>query len=350
MSKTIIVGDPHFGARANSEVFLESLENAFTDFIFPLARKEGITEMKIMGDVLDNRNMLNLKISTRMIEVFRKATDFDITIIVGNHDLYYKNRKTVIGFEFLADMFPNIEIISKVTEREEYGKKILYIPWLCLKEEYDTVEKLLEENTYDICYGHLSINTFHMVKNFVEKKGLAPSLFAKCKRVFSGHFHIRSERDNIIYVGTPYSITWADEGNTKGVYIYNSDTDQRIFHENPVSPIFKKLYTSNLYDKKDFSDLRIPGNFIKIIVDNSMPDLEVNNLYTKLESMGPLNIEIENVTEDFLSGAGNSYSLSDLKNTFEFLSEYVDKVNLPDDINREDLMSYLKGIHQKSER
>ena len=48
--------------------------------------------------------------------------------------------------------------------------------------------------------------------------------FRLIRKVFSGHFHTRSNQDNISYLGNPYEIYWNDHEDTRGFHFFDTET------------------------------------------------------------------------------------------------------------------------------
>jgi hypothetical protein len=121
---------------------------------------------------------------------------------------------------------------------------------------------------YVIC--HTDIVGFKYNKWVTIEKGLERESFAEYKRVYSGHIHIRQEKGNILYTGSPYQMDRGDIGNVRGFYRLTVDTPeiQEHFFRNSKSPIFLK------YDVLDL--LEMPKSAIIEQFSNNFVDVMIN--------------------------------------------------------------------------
>ena len=53
--------------------------------------------------------------------------------------------------------------------------------------------------------------------------GLDCSIFKNYDSVWSGHFHHRSKRGNVQYLGNPYQMYWNDYKDKRGFHIYDTE-------------------------------------------------------------------------------------------------------------------------------
>ena len=58
--------------------------------------------------------------------------------------------------------------------------------------------------------GHLELNGFVATAGHVMDHGMDMDPFKKFKKVYSGHYHTRSNVGNIYYLGNPYEMFWND--------------------------------------------------------------------------------------------------------------------------------------------
>ena len=75
-------------------------------------------------------------------------------------------------------------------------------------------------------------------------------IFKNFDRVFSGHYHTRSNDGRVFYVGNPYQMFWNDWNDVRGFNYFDTDTYELTHVENPYT-IFEKVY----YDDTDISTL-----------------------------------------------------------------------------------------------
>jgi len=80
----------------------------------------------------------------------------------------------------------------------------------------DAIDIRLQWDLWYSNFGHFEFANFPMHKGVDNLHGMATDMFQKYELVCSGHYHTRSQRDNIVYLGTPYEINWQDYGDDKG--------------------------------------------------------------------------------------------------------------------------------------
>ena len=100
------------------------------------------------------------------------VSDVTIYFVIGNHDIYYRNRRDLNTLKIFSK-FKNIKVISDITNLKLENRTITLCPWLTHKEEIETVFKTKS----DLCLGHFEINGFEMVPGIKEFTGLAPGRF-----------------------------------------------------------------------------------------------------------------------------------------------------------------------------
>ncbi len=58
--------------------------------------------------------------------------------------------------------------------------------------------------------GHLELIGFRVHRGYIMEHGTDASIFNKFEKVFSGHYHTRSDNGKIFYLGNPYEMYWND--------------------------------------------------------------------------------------------------------------------------------------------
>ena len=90
--KIAIITDTHYGARKGSKYLHDYFEKFYDDVFFPTLEAEGIDTVIHMGDAFDSRKSIDyqsLEWAKRV--VFDRLKNYNVHMIVGNHDCYYKN-------------------------------------------------------------------------------------------------------------------------------------------------------------------------------------------------------------------------------------------------------------------
>ena len=116
--------------------------------------------------------------------------------------------------------------------------------------------------------GHLEIQGFEMFKGSVVSHGDDRSVFGKFDICMSGHFHHRSTDGHIYYLGSHAEFTWSDYDDPRGFHIFDTETREITFIQNPFK-MFKKIWYNDsepdfINKKIDYSEFR--GCMLKVIV------------------------------------------------------------------------------------
>jgi DNA repair exonuclease SbcCD nuclease subunit len=235
-----VIGDMHIGVRNSNSFLMKEQEEFFFGFFFPLLENNEIETVIHLGDFFDSRVSVNINAFSFANRLLKKFVESKIRFIsiLGNHDMYYKNSTEL---SCTAEVFKGYDsdFVKLVTEPSVIhpGAKILLVPWICESNKEQCL-KTLEESDADYCMGHFELEGFKISKHFVSEKSTADlNLFSKFKRVFSGHYHVPSEAGNIVYVGTPYQMSWNDSGTEKRMFLFvdgkftEYPLPRRIFHK-----------------------------------------------------------------------------------------------------------------------
>lgn len=346
MSKCLILADLHAGVRSDSDIFLKNFEDLFGMFLPKIIIDNSVSKVFILGDIFDNRNYINGKTLYTVLTTFKKFLkshlEIEVYLLIGNHDLYYKNTREINSLKILEDKYSNVHIISEVTRKRIFNRDVVLCPWVIDKTDLEAVFK----DPADLCLGHFEINGFEMISGFKESNGLSQSLFnTKFKLTFSGHFHVRNEEGRIIYVGNPYQLTWNDCGMDKGVYLLDFDTLDYRFIENTSAPKFKRIYLSQI--KKKTIDIRaeICHNFIRLVLDEEVSSDILDKLNYIISGLNPLSFEVVDDIKNF----GDIIVSDDANGPIEFLHGYVDVMPLDEKTEREVLKRKIEELYQTVE-
>ena len=88
------------------------------------------------------------------------------------------------------------------------------VPWICDDNAEEFVDQL-ESTSARLCMGHLELPGFYANKDYKCEHGTDPKHFNKFDCVFSGHFHKKSTKGNITYLGNPYQLYWNDDRKSR---------------------------------------------------------------------------------------------------------------------------------------
>ena len=342
--KIALITDQHLDGRKGSLAFWNFFQRFYDEVFFPTLEKEKVSTIIDLGDTFDNRKSIDFNTFNRVKEnYFERLQGYDVHMLLGNHCTYYKNTNRVNSPELLLNQYSNIRIYASPEHIKLGSKKFLMLPWINT-ENRDDVLKLLETSDADNVCGHLEINGFEVTPGMkFDHGGLEASVFKNFKRVWSGHFHHRSKKGNIQYLGNPYQMFWNDYKDTRGFHIYDTETDKLKFIPNPFE-IFDKIFYNDKkedYNKKDVSDYK--DKYIKIVVEEKWDYQMFETLVDRLYNLGVHGISIvENlVAEDNVADIDVSS-----KDTLTLLNEYIDEVEMS--VSKTDLKNLMRSLYIES--
>ena len=346
--KVALITDQHFGARNDSNHFLDFYEKFYGEVFFPTLEKENISTVLILGDTFDRRKYVNFFSLKRTKEMFfdeLKERNITVWMLAGNHDTYYKNTNEVNSVDLLLREYENVTVLDKPSTIYVDKHPICMIPWICV-DNYDDCISMINDTEAKYCMGHFEIDGFAMYRGMPSEGGLNRSLFRKFNLTFSGHYHHKSYADSIHYLGNPYELTWQDYNDDRGFHIFDLSTEDLTFIKNPF-----KMFHRIVYDDKSESIKEIDGKdltsytntYVKVVVINKtnpyLFDKFMNNLY----NVNPIDITI---AEDFtdLSESGDENLVDEAEDTLTILNKYVDSIS-EENINNDRLKILLKELY-----
>ena len=341
-----LITDQHLDGRKGSVAFWEYFKKFYDDVFFPTLEKKGIKSIIDLGDTFDNRKGIDFNVWSRVRQYyFQRLEDMGITVhmILGNHCVYYKNTNQVNSPDLLLDSFHNINVISTAREVTVEGRKILMLPWIN-SENREKTFKVIEESDAEICMGHLELNGFEVTPGMKMEHGMDPKIFSKFKQVFSGHFHHKSKKGNIQYLGNPYQMFWNDYKDERGFHLWDPDTTKLTRVKNPYEIFQKVFYNETTESHLEFDLDKCKHSFVKIVVEDKKDYQEFEKFVENVYCKKPHDVKIIEtfVNDTFLEDDDNV----EVKDTLTLLNEYIDEVDLA--VNKDKLKSLMRSLYIES--
>jgi DNA repair exonuclease SbcCD nuclease subunit len=245
----------------------------YNDTFFPTLEKEGITTVIDMGDTFDSRKGVDFSSLAWAKDNYYdrlQRMGCEIHTIVGNHTAYYKNTNDVNAVDLLLREYDNVKIYSEATDIKIDNLNILLIPWINSENEEMTLQAI-DKSKSKVAMGHLECKGFRIHRGFVMDQGTDVKTFDKFDRVYSGHYHTRSDDGKIYYLGNPYEMYWNDISDTRGFHIFE----------------LKIVENFQLIDNEDFEAFE-SENTLSILnryVEESDIDLEKSRIQTMISDV-----------------------------------------------------------------
>jgi len=346
--KIAIITDTHWGVRNDQIAFLDNNKKFLDNVFFPYIDDNSISTVIHLGDLVDRRKYINIYTARRLREDFISplhARGIKPHLTLGNHDTYYKNTNSVnaIREAYLEDFI----LYEEATEVEFDGVKILFMPWIC-EDNREHAMNLIRKTNAQICMGHLEIAGFEMYRGSPVSHGDDRSIFDRFDLVCSGHYHHRSSSGNIHYLGSHAEFTWSDYDDPKGFHIFDTETRELAFIENPYK-MFRKVWyndkdkTTEEILERDFS--KYSGAYVKLIVSNKDNPFTFDLFTTKLYEASPIEVTI---VEDHrnMDAIDEADLLNEAEDTLTILERYIN--SLETSVDNSELNKLMRSLYQES--
>lgn len=307
--KVGIIGDVHLGVNEENQVFVDYQVKCI-NFIFDEFKKQGITDIIYLGDILDKRQSISVKTIKLLKNILKN--DFNQYFLIGNHDTVFKNSNELNSVELLLG--EDNKVIPNLPEEIELGnKKFLITPWIN-KSNIEESTKIIKKSKANYMLAHLDLIDFEMIRGIVSRKShIDLKLLNDFEHVISGHYHCYSNKNNITYLGSVCEITWIDHEVDKFCGWIDTETDKlttlkipltiyekiRIYTEddcidfekykNKIIKIY--LYTDrNVKVEKFISSVIDVANSVKIIDEKAITDSSSDDLDIETKNMKVLDL------------------------------------------------------------
>lgn len=268
--RAIMSTDWHYGLRHNNRQHNQDVED-FLKWQIDLAHKNQCETCFFLGDYHHHRASVNVSTLNYMVSGLRLLNDnFEkVYFIVGNHDLFYREKREIHSLP-MAQEFSRIKIVDEPL----FENQIAVLPWL-VGDEWKKLDGL---DQVQYVFGHFELPRFKMnaMVEMPDHGGLNASHLAHAKYVFSGHFHKRQQRDNVIYIGNPFGHNYADSWDfERGCTMLEWNGEPQFINYNQ-GPRYITTTLSELIDRAD--QYLLPKTHARVMLDIDISYEEANFL------------------------------------------------------------------------
>ena len=341
--KVAIITDQHFGARKNSKHFHEYFLRFYNDVFFPTLEQEGITTIVDMGDTFDSRKGIDFSsLSWAKNNYYDRLRDMGCMIhsIVGNHTAYYKNTNDVNAIDLLLAEYDNIKTYSEATEIKLDKLGVLLIPWINSENEKKTL-KAINKSKSPMAMGHLECKGFRIHRGYVMEQGIDVGLFDKFEKVYSGHYHTRSDDGKLFYLGNPYEMFWNDLGDTRGFHLFDTETMEHTPVDNPYRMFYNIFYEDHNYqtfDTREYED-----KIVKVIVRKKTNAKKFEKFIDKLYNSNVYELK---VVENFQLQESEDFEAFESEDTLSILNRYVEEAEMS--LEKSRIQEVIREVYQEA--
>lgn len=256
--KTVVFTDIHFGLRHNSKEHNQDCLD-FIDWIIAEAKARGAETCIFMGDWHHHRSNINILTLDYTMQALRKLNaSFNKTyIMVGNHDLFYRENRDIHSM-VVGSEFPNIILVDKPIVEGD----VALIPWL-VEEEWKDVTNIRSK----YLFGHLELPGFKMnaMVEMPDHGTLNSEHFKHQEYVFSGHFHKRQTKGKINYIGNPFGHNYSDVWDFERGGIFLEWDKEPVFLDYEAGPRFISINLGALLENPEL--YLKPKTYLQVTLD-----------------------------------------------------------------------------------
>ena len=300
MATYLIIGDPH--------VTNKSLETA--ELLFLEVEKQNLPTIWL-GDFLDTKEVVSSR-SLNSIYKYFKNSKLKHYVIIGNHDWHTLDCQDH-SLEVLKEL-DNVIIVDKPLELDN----MTLLPYY---KDLNTLREWINASNKPLLIGHLDIIGFDYGNGYICENGLTNADFTKFDMVISGHFHKYQQKDNIIYLGTPFSHSFGEANQIKYLGKLNSKS-----HDLELLPTSFRGHVSHELDLENPVELDLNlNNYNRIILKGSSDQILSfdKSIYSefKIKWIEKPNITVNNILID-----------ESLDNVIQFKEWATNIAELPEDV------------------
>jgi DNA repair exonuclease SbcCD nuclease subunit len=189
-----------------------------------------------LGDLLDTKDIVRAQCLNAYINYF-KNSKLDHIVLTGNHDFISADSKEH-SLEALK-LLKNVIVIDGPFVKGES----LFLPYYRNPEEFREVISHFKYTKY--LFMHQDIVSMDYGNGYISTEGNTLEDLITFKQVISGHYHCYQKKDNLIYLGTPFSHNFGESNQDKYLGIFN-DEDGGFCTIGTPTLLFPKHITHNV--------------------------------------------------------------------------------------------------------
>ena len=326
-SKIAIITDQHFQARKTSKSFHNYFLKFYEEIFFPYLESNNIKTVIDLGDTFDNRNFLDpiaIDWAKRNYYDRLQSMGIDHHIIVGNHTAKFKNSNKISSVDLILREYNNITIYKEATETIINNCLILFLPWINQENEEFTIQKI-NGSKAKVVMGHLELNGFSPYVGHVMEDGRDFDSLQKFEKVFSGHYHTRSDNGRIYYVGNPYELYFNDMDDRRGFVIFDPETLVHDYVDNPFRMHYQVFYdgSENAIDVSELED-----KIVRVVVKKQDNFKHFDDFISRINNANPMELKIVQPPQELQF---EEFIETENEDTFSILNRFIDESDIDHD-------------------
>jgi hypothetical protein len=201
--------------------------------------------------------------------------------------------------------------------------------------------KMIKKSKAKVIMGHLELQGFRVNRSLVMEHGLEANIFKNFKKVFSGHYHTRSDNGTVFYTGNPYEIYWNDVNDTRGFTIFDTETLEHFSVDNPYK-MFHNIYYEDT-DHQLFDVRQYENKIVKVIVRKKTDLKQFEKFIDKLYSS---NIAELKIIENFEIQESENFEAFESEDTISILNRYIEEAEV--NLDKSIVQKLLQDVYQEA--
>ena len=189
--------------------------------------------------------------------------------------------------------------------------------------------------------GHLELNGFQAYRGHTMDDGMDSIVFDNFTKVFSGHYHTRSNNGTVFYLGNPYEIFWNDVNDTRGFHIFDTETLEHTPINNPYKLFYNIYYEDTPHQTFDASEYS--NKIVKVIVRKKTKQKDFEKFIDKLYKVGIQDLKI---VENFEIQENENFVIDEEENTISILNRYIDESEY--DFDKSTIKSIFQDLYKQA--
>lgn len=275
MAKALVFSDLHIHNHKGSVDRLHDCLEVLR-WVFEVATKEECESILFLGDLFHDRSKIDVLTYLKTFEVFveymvTKKSPFQVYLLVGNHDMYHRERWDVNSVKPL-NVIPNVDIIDSPCTKVISGVPVDFLPFTA--NPLDDIQKLKVKREADILLSHLAVNGAVLNRVYGTKADviveydnemtpITADIFTDWKLTLLGHYHAAQMlNDRVEYVGSPLQLSYGEAAQKKHVILLDLNTLDKKYIDNTFSPQHYIIPPSQI------DEHNLDGHFVRVVVDD----------------------------------------------------------------------------------
>lgn len=344
-----ILNDTHAGMNNSSDIFIDYQNRFYSEVFFPYLKANNIKQIIHLGDYYDHRKFINFKAQNANRKMFLnvlKEEGITMDIIPGNHDVFFKNTNDLCSLkELLGYYTSNVNIIMKPRVLDYGGCSIALVPWIN-SENYAESINFIKTCKASILGAHLELIGFDMMKGMANTHGMTSEIFDRFEMVLSGHFHTKSSKNNIHYLGSQMEFTWADCDDPKFFHVLDTETRELTAVRNPITLYQKVIYNDEQIDYNTYDVSEFKEQFVKVIVSKKTDPFIFDRFVDRIQCENIHGLKIAETFDEFVGENVNNDIIS-VEDTTTLLDSYVDAVET--DLDRNRIKNLMRSLYVEAQ-